>query len=411
MKKERLNDVQFWKRLGKSKHPLPKVQNVQIEDLEEYLLVDDYSDYSNVSDMSGAIENIMAQFSVTQDGFNGENAFQLIVEYYLLFDRILYSYITQVVIDSYRDTIASKPREEESDVADTMLMNIRLLLSNVSDDQNYDYYMRLTDSVKNNYRDNLTIEMTCEELLEKAKKALYKIYDFTVLAQIQWKKIRKINKEQESSIKRSVEENSNQSEKEMTKRLTSQLVTLVGIFTALAFLLFGGIDLGAKFISGGMAEAATSPIPVTKMLCIVALWGLALLNIVFVFLYCVGQMTDLDFKATKDETASFFQKYPVFIWSNYILLNVLVICGFLYFCFNNEGLKNPILEWTRANPEWSVTCIKLYIPILLGITLIFRYKTKSYPEGRKTYRQRLGEYLLSDKTTFMKQKETQAKED
>ena len=370
---------------------------------------DDIGDYSNITEMRGAIINIMAQFSVSQEGFNKDNVFKLLVEYYLLFDRLLYNYVTQEVINSYRRNNSSNSFEKTS-VAEVMTLNIQLLLSDILDDSMQNYYLDLIKDVTAKTDDSFSPLLSHEELFEKVKKALYKIYDYTELAQIQWKKIRELNAEQEKAIKQNIEAISKQSEREMTKRLTSQLVTLVGIFTALAFLLFGGIDLGAKFISGGAAGDITS-ISVTKMLCIVALWGIALLNIVFVFLYCVGQMTDLDFKATKDETASFFQKYPVFIWSNYILLNVLVICGFLYFCFNNEGLKNPILEWTRANPEWPITCIKLYITILLGITLIFRYKTKSYPEGRKTYRQRLGEYLLSNKTTFMEQKETQAKED
>lgn len=370
---------------------------------------DDIGDYSNITEMRGAIINIMAQFSVSQEGFNKDNVFKLLVEYYLLFDRLLYNYVTQEVINSYRRNNSSNSFEKTS-VAEVMTLNIQLLLSDILDDSMQNYYLDLIKDVTAKTDDSFSPLLSHEELFEKVKKALYKIYDYTELAQIQWKKIRELNAEQEKAIKQNIEAISKQSEREMTKRLTSQLVTLVGIFTALAFLLFGGIDLGAKFISGGATGDITS-ISVTKMLCIVALWGIALLNIVFVFLYCVGQMTDLDFKATKDETASFFQKYPVFIWSNYILLNVLVICGFLYFCFNNEGLKNPFLEWTRANPEWPVTCIKLYITILLGITLIFRYKTKSYPEGRKTYRQRLGGYLLSNKTTFMEQKETQAKED
>lgn len=390
MKKGLFQTLPFWKYLKQEKGN-PEVSPILVD---EFPFPDEYEDYSEIDDMRGAIENIMAQFSVSEDAFNYDVTFQLLVEYYLLYDRMLYNLVTQEVLWAYQKTNDIQGGIDDS-VVQRMIFNIRALLSDVLSDYRTPHYMVIVDDVINKSGSCPNAYLSPEELFIKAKKSLYKILDFTELAQLQWKKIQSLNIDQEKSIKESVESSSNDLEKDLTKRLTSQLVTLVGIFTALAFLLFGGIDLGAKFVSSGVDGGAVLSFPITKMLCIVALWGLALLNIVFVFLYCVGQMTDLDFKAAKEEDASFFQKYPVFIWSNFILLNVLLICGFLYFCFNNGDIQNPFITWAKDHIGWTSGLIKMYIVVTAITTFIFRYKTKVYSDDHKSLIRVIAEYYAN----------------
>ena len=46
------------------------------------------------------------------------------------------------------------------------------------------------------------------------------------------------------------------------------------------------------------------------------IWGLCIFNLIYVFLFCVGKMTHLNFKSTDDPDATIFQKYPIVWWSD-----------------------------------------------------------------------------------------------
>ena len=111
---------------------------------------------------------------------------------------------------------------------------------------------------------------------------------------------------------------------EMTKEMNAQLLTMVSIFTALAFLIFGGISSLDNIFS-------IDGIPIMKVLATGLIWGLCIFNLIFLFLFCVGKMTKLNFKSTDDPNATIFQKYPVVWWCDLLLLSLLVICLWLYF--------------------------------------------------------------------------------
>lgn len=66
---------------------------------------------------------------------------------------------------------------------------------------------------------------------------------------------------------------------------------------------------------------SNSGLPVLKLMMVGSVWGLCILNLIFVFLFCVGKMTKLNFKSTDDETADIFQKYPIVWWSDFIIKN------------------------------------------------------------------------------------------
>ena len=64
----------------------------------------------------------------------------------------------------------------------------------------------------------------------------------------------------------------------LTKEMNEQLITLVSIFTALAFLLFGGISSLDNIFSG------IDKTSILKLLMIGCIWGICLVNLIFVFL-------------------------------------------------------------------------------------------------------------------------------
>lgn len=106
---------------------------------------------------------------------------------------------------------------------------------------------------------------------------------------------------------------------------TSQLLTLVGIFTALAFLLFGSMESLSGVFKGMDA-------PLLKLLCTCVVWGLGVMNMVFIFLFCVSKLTGRNTIASvKAPEATIFQKYPIVFWTNWVMVSLLIVFGWLYY--------------------------------------------------------------------------------
>ena len=118
---------------------------------------------------------------------------------------------------------------------------------------------------------------------------------------------------------------------------------MVGIFTALAFILFGGISSLSNVLSG-MRESH-----VLFLLIIGCGWGLGMWNVTFVFLFCVGKMTKLNFKSTDKANATIWQRYPVVVWTDFLLLSVLLFLVWLYFCVN-RGTVSILDRWISGHP-------------------------------------------------------------
>lgn len=87
---------------------------------------------------------------------------------------------------------------------------------------------------------------------------------------------------------------------EMSKEMNTQMITMVGIFTALAFLIFGSISS-----LDGVFE--NIDLPLFKVISIGLIWGICVSNMIFVFLYCIGKMTKLNFKANQSKKRTFFK--------------------------------------------------------------------------------------------------------
>ena len=86
------------------------------------------------------------------------------------------------------------------------------------------------------------------------------------------------------------------------------------------------------------------------------MWGLEMLNVIFVFLFCVGKMTGQDFKSNKNEEATFYQKYPVVVLTNFIL--ILVMMAFMWGTF---WVEHGLL----SNENWNYA-IALGGGVLIG---------------------------------------------
>ena len=70
------------------------------------------------------------------------------------------------------------------------------------------------------------------------------------------------------------------------------------------------------------------------------LWGLCMINLIYVFLFCVGKISKVSIKSSDKKGSNLVQKYPIIFWSDFMLLSLLMIESWIYFLS-----KHSYLEW------------------------------------------------------------------
>lgn len=112
---------------------------------------------------------------------------------------------------------------------------------------------------------------------------------------------------------------------QLSKEMNGQLISLVSIFTALSFILFGGISSLDNIFAGA------KDIPVTKLMIVGTIWCFCIMNLVFVFMFFIAKMTGLNIKSSSDINANLVQKYPMIWWCNFVLIAVLMLSSWAYY--------------------------------------------------------------------------------
>ena len=89
--------------------------------------------------------------------------------------------------------------------------------------------------------------------------------------------------------------------------MNMQFISLIAIFTALSFIVFGGIT-ALDNIFNGMKN-----FPIFSLLILGSLWGLLICNLVFVFIFFISKLTKLSIKSSEAKIASYVEKYPYIV--------------------------------------------------------------------------------------------------
>lgn len=272
------------------------------------------------SKMSGEItnlcENLMERRGSIGDGEYEKEFLEDIVSYIKNYDRIIYTEISNSVFGLYDSGTSPKTAEEK-------IGNMQTNISKVVDFAYGDEYSEIIERQNN----------TQKEFFKKAKVIALKIQDHINLAQQQCNSLKQTDEE----YKEKFEKNIADFKEDLTKEMNAQLITLVSIFTALAFLLFGGISSLDNIFTG------INTTSLLKLMMIGCVWGICLVNLVFVFLFCVSKMTKLPFASSGNQESTIFQKYPVFWWTNYIIVSIFTVTAFLYYM-----IKNGFMDWLTA---------------------------------------------------------------
>lgn len=263
---------------------------------------------------AAAIVSFFKLLQVECSVFDEKNAFDCLKEYISKYGRILYAPISNEIYNCYD----KYSYEEAMRIMGTVITNVEKLVA-------------YTETPGFQTRRNQTRKPESIQCLGDTQKAVLKIWDHVNLANQQYI----VLKQSDDEYKEKFDKLISSYKEDMTKNMSNQLLTMVSIFTALAFLVFGGISSLDNIFS-------VHGLPLMKLMCVGAVWGLCILNLIFVFLFCVGKMTKLNFRSTDDPEANIFQKYPVIWWTDLLLISILILCLWTYYIQQYE-----IADWLR----------------------------------------------------------------
>ena len=256
-----------------------------------------------IAQMSEDIERICKALSQSSKDFDKIKVFEQIDNYINTHDRLMYAEISNYIFQLQSD--------QEVSVFQT---NLESVLEFVLSDE---YSQQI--NTKKDEKDKTKIT--------RSRKIVLKLYDHVNLARRQYIELRETDEEFERRFDKYFSEH----QLEITKEMSNQLVTLVGIFTAIAFVVFGGISSLDDIFRGGMSD-----IPLLRLMILGTLWSLCMTNLLYIFLFCVGKITKLSIKSSDRPDDNLVQKYPIIFWSNYIFISLTIVLCWLYF-LNNHG--------------------------------------------------------------------------
>ncbi|MBO7435224.1 hypothetical protein J6U76_04425 [bacterium] len=178
---------------------------------------------------------------------------------------------------------------------------------------------------------NLSLMSNLEELFLYSEKlgekeihpSIIKLWDHVNLANRQYTMLKLSDDEYKKKFEENKEAFKIEFKSELSKEINAQMLIMVSIFTALAFLIFGSMSS-----LDGIFEK--TDLPLFKTLSIACVWGLCVSNMIFLFLSCVGKMTNLPISKEDKTSCCFFKRYNLFCWNNIILMGLLSISFLLY---------------------------------------------------------------------------------
>ncbi len=307
-------------------------------------------------DITEQLQNEMAKFCdslmLNAEEFDESKIFELLRGYILNHERILYTPISNKIYACY-----DEQPEDADQLLDNMISNAGLLVT-------YSHTLDIQNKSSGTSKEDKSYKDT--------SKSLLKIWDHINLAKQQYSVLKQSDAEFQDKFMKKFNADVRPEMDKMSKDLNSQLLSMVAIFTALAFLIFGGISSLDNLFSD-------MSISISRLMILGSIWGLGIMNIVFVFLFCVGKMTQVNFKSNQSEDATIFQRYPVVWWCNYFMAFILALSCWLHALSSNNGLV-----WFYNNIKCSSqivssvgTGIIIGLFILLARWLYCRTKSKN----------------------------------
>lgn len=288
---------------------------------------------SKTSEMANAIREICIELTCPNNEFDCKKAFILIKEYVSTHDRILYSELSAYCFNL--------KNEKESDFHS----NLNCLVEYTG---SWNYENGLNSLRAKNNMEEI-------ELREKTKRAIIKLFDHVNLACVQLNSLTR----SEEEVREAAKQEFSGLKEDITREMSTQLISLVGIFTAIAFLVFGGFDSLLSVFSNIVSE------PISKVVMLASLWGLIITNGLFVFLSSVERITQKEAISKLTITSKISQ------WANLILITVFLMSSWIYI-IDDRNLGGQALEFINKHRGgigvWGVGVIILFF--IFGVVFI-----------------------------------------
>ncbi len=178
---------------------------------------------------------------------------------------------------------------------------------------------------------------------------------------------------------------------EKLESTNSQLISLVAIFTALSFLVFGNLT-SLESIFSNINSACLS-----KVIILALMWGLYTFNTLVLFIYFVCKVSEKGFMKKEKYRLTYFQKYPIIVIGNYIICSLLTCSSWYYLCvyiISKNKLVNIICKDELENITrifYMGLVILLIIIVAFGLILFCKKKHgNSSNEDEKNNKQKSG---------------------
>lgn len=194
-------------------------------------------------------------------------------------------------------------------------------------------------------------------------KTVRKIWDHVNLASCQARML----KESDDEFDKKFHQKTPELLSELDKRIDStnaQLISLIAIFTALSFIVFGGLESLA-----GIMGDVTRNVMVSKLIAIASIWGIFMFNIIALFMFFVIKIISRTSTASSESKKGFISQFPVVTLGNMILIFVFLSSSVHYICIKEIKLFGLI-------SYKFVSYIALGIMTVLIIIYFMLYKAK-----------------------------------
>ncbi len=217
----------------------------------------------STAEMTGRVEEFFELLLVDSNDFTdieSRKVFYKIYEYIKEYDRILYSPISNICYQCF----IKYESDKQVDIFGSLVSNIEKVLG-ISNTM--EYKKKIEKAKKDKNEEEI-------KLLKDTSKAIVKIWDHVNLAQNQYSVLsqtddeyRKKFDELMSPVQDKINNEMRTNMADLSRSMSEQLLSLVGIFTALAFLLFGGISSLENIFSG------IQTVSLLKLVILGCVWG------------------------------------------------------------------------------------------------------------------------------------------
>lgn len=309
--------------------------------------VETISSVDYIRDMEKEMDEICKKLSTASQEFDAKAFFEKMYGYITQRDRLLYTHITNYIFDLSDEKFG-------------------ILQTNVDNVVNYMY----GEQCKEDYAERLKTKAQVYDF-ERTQRTVLKMWDHVNLARRQYVLFH--HKDQDYA--KIVDEKMEFAEAKISKEMNIQLISLIAIFTALSFLVFGGISSLDNIFDGA------KDIPITKLLIVGDIWCFCIMNLIFVFLFFIAKITKLDIKSTDNVNANLVQKYPLIWWSNLFVVAIMMLSCWAYYV-KAENVSSGIYEVLMEHPDVYFIIGTIVIIVIICI-LAFSLLRLSKGDGKQ----------------------------